>query len=512
MKPWTVIGGVLLLLSCKQGQPAIPLPRQGAAVVDYDAAATLEEDLETGRLQLTFRSSTPTEVFYEVMDQDGTVLADAVYRVNGEVETVADRLPLVRQWTAETPQLYTLHLQAGGRDSYHPLAFRRVRTWKKDTLLVNGCKVPIKGANLEQANREALKTLKEANVNTVNAFYLPRSLRELCDSAGLYLFPQPDSLDRPNPRTTALRHSRQELAIQPLDLEQGLFRIENRRRFASLEDYTLSWWVERDGKPLNRLHRHQLHFETAPGAAEDFRIGLPGMDRPGEYRLFFEAASREDRPLVAKGTVLATETFLLKDDSRKEPFPAGGTLSVTEGDTRLVFRGQEVEMVFDRAYGSVKSLRIKGRELLPGGMEPAFPVPVRALCNWSNRADSLVLQARYQLPEGERLAVFTLLGNGVLKVESPVTPFRIQAPASGLRYFGQAPDLFTTSAFKTRRETTGEPGWHPETSWLQLEDFTLVGTAPFSFLCSGTRLSIAPEQAFVLVPGKDAGKATLYEY
>lgn len=493
-----VIGAVALLLSCSQ--PA-PVRQSGPAGVDYDVNATLEGDLQTGFFQLELRSGKPVEVFYEIMDRDGEVLADALYRVRDTTVTVPEHLRDVRQWTAETPELYTLHLQVDGRSSYHPVAFRLIETYKKDTFLVNGCKVPFKGANLNgRTSRETLQALKLAGVNALNTADRPRALQELCDSAGFYLYPVPDSLDRPDTRSAAARHAWQDVSIRAVDPAEGIFQIQNRRQFTSLEDYTLRWWVERDGKRLRRPLLRRLHFDTDPGMSEEFHLKLPPMKKPGEYRLFFEALARESRPLVEKGSVMASECILLKESPTLEAFHAKGPLTVTEGDTRLVIRGKEVEMVFDRADGTVKSMKVKNRDLLPGGLKPVLPAEARAVCSWNLQPDSLTLRARYLLPEEEKTALFTLLGNGVLKVESPGISFCLQAPESGLRYFGEAPDLFAAAVYKTLRTTAGESGSHPLTSWLEMEAFTLQGTNPFAFQNQGKQLIITPDPAFELVP------------
>lgn len=497
MRFWTVIGTAALLLSCSR--PA-PVRQSGPAGVDYDVKATLEEDLQTGFFQMELRSGKPVEVFYEIMDRNGEVLADALYRVADTTVTVPEHLRNVRQWTAETPELYTLHLQVDGRSSYHPVAFRLIKTYKKDTFLVNGCKVPFKGVNLDKPEREALKTLKLAGVNALNTADRPRALQELCDSAGFYLYPVPDSLDRPDTRSAAVRHAWQDVSIQAVNPAEGLFQIQNRRQFTSLEDYTLRWWVERDGKRLRRPLLRRLHFSTDPGMSEVFQLKLPPMKKPGEYRLFFEAVARESRPLVEKGSVMASECILLQESPDPEPFHAQGPLTVTEGDTRLVIRGKDVEMVFDRADGTVKSLKVKNRDLLPGGLKPVLPAEARAVCSWDLRPDSLLLRARYLLPEGERSALFTLLGNGVLQVESPGTGFCLQAAESGLRYFGEAPDLFAAAVYKTLRTTAGENGSHPQTSWLELEAFTLQGATPFAFQSQKKQLIITPDPSFTLVP------------
>ena len=499
MRYGAVIAAALLLLACSRNEPA---PGSGPDGVDFSLTAGLEADLQTGFFQLELRSSNPAEVFYEILDRDGSVLADALYRVRDTTCTRPERLPDVRPWTAETPELYTLHLQAGGRDSYHPVAFRRIDPYKKDSFLVNGHPVPIKDANLDgPAGRETLLALKQAGVNALNTASRPRAFRELCDSAGIYLYPRPDSLARPDPRSAAVRRAWQDVAVLPVDPESGVFRIENRRQFTSLEDYTFRWWVERDGKRLHRPWRRTLHFATAPGSAQEFGLKLPPMKKPGEYRLFFEAVARTSRPLVEKGSVRARECLLLKEGPAPEPFRGKGPLTVTEGDTRLVVRGKDVEMVFDRADGAVKSLKVKGRELLPDGLAPCWmDAPDQVQCSWEAEPDALRLHVRYLLPGARETARFTLLASGALQVESPGTAFRLQAPDSGLRYLGEGPDLQGGPLGKTLRTTAGEAGAHPDTSFLETDAFTLRGTAPFAFRSDGSRLTLIPESAFWLVP------------
>ncbi|MBO4755829.1 MAG: hypothetical protein J5519_03615, partial [Bacteroidales bacterium] len=78
MRAAAVIGAAILLLSCSRG---VPVRQNGTTSVDFDVTATLEEDMQTGLFQLELRSGKPVEVFYELMDQDGTIMADALYRV-----------------------------------------------------------------------------------------------------------------------------------------------------------------------------------------------------------------------------------------------------------------------------------------------------------------------------------------------------------------------------------------------------------------------------------------------
>lgn len=120
--------------------------------------------------------------------------------------TMSARLPRVRRWTAETPELYTLLLtltDSAGRtlevQSYR-VGFRRVEI-RGGLLLVNGRAITIKGVNRHEHDPRTghvmsdslmlhdLVLMKRLNVNAVRTSHYPNHPRfyELTDSLGLYV-------------------------------------------------------------------------------------------------------------------------------------------------------------------------------------------------------------------------------------------------------------------------------------------------------------------------------------
>ncbi len=510
MKAGALIAIALTLLACSR-EPARP----GSALsldtdgLSYAVDARWDASSQSGLFQMRLRAARPSEVFYEIKDRDGRVLCDAAYQVDSVTSTYPEQIRDVLPWTAETPERYTLHLVVNGHNSVIPLGFRSILpTRSRDTFLVNGKKVPFKGADFQAHSPdqavETLVRLKRLNVNALNTAPLSPALAVLADSIGFYVFPQRDTLGMPNPESRALKQQRQELSITASSLSEGLFTISNHRRFASLADYQVRWWVERNGKPVGLFPRKTLHFDTPPQAEEAFHIRLPKRKETGEYRLLFEAVSRD-------GAVLATAEFLLQEGLKKEAPNSGGPLSVMEGDTRLVIRSKQAEMIFDRVDGSVKSLKIKGKEYLEGGLTPAWTA--RAQCSYIVHEGSVVLQALYALPDGSRsLARFTLLPSGVLQVESPGNPFLLPADKGHWNYFGREPDNRTEAPFKTVREAVEGTDLYTDTSYLEGNRFTLAGSKPFCFRLQGSRLEIIPEERFTLLPGKQHKQATTYLY
>ena len=117
----------------------------------------------------------------------------------------------VREWTAETPYLYTLNLQL--RDSLgnireqvqQKVGFRHLQI-KDGQLLVNGRPVRLRGVNrhehdplrarvmTEELMLRDLQLMKAANINAVRLSHYPNVPRwyELCDSIGMYVMDEAD--------------------------------------------------------------------------------------------------------------------------------------------------------------------------------------------------------------------------------------------------------------------------------------------------------------------------------
>ncbi len=182
---------------------------------NFQVVSTLDADLTTGLFQLKMTATEPTEVFYELLDKDGKAVADASYKFSGHMESLMERIPEVRRWSAETPELYTLVLRVNGEYTRFHVGFRRLEiaeipdqvgndgtTRMVKAFLVNGQPVKFKGVNLHEHNPytghyttrenilEDLKLMKLGNINAIRTCHYPqqREFYELCDSLGFYVY------------------------------------------------------------------------------------------------------------------------------------------------------------------------------------------------------------------------------------------------------------------------------------------------------------------------------------
>ena len=340
----------------------------------------------------------------------------------------------------------------------------------------------------------------------------------------------------PHPGYYEVKHVYQNVSITPVDASKGVFQIFNRHYFTSLENYTITWWVLRDGRKPWYWRRHKMHFATAPQSAEQFTLRLPRMKKPGEYRIFFEVSAAQSGLLVEKGEVYAFDEVLLKDTSEPKELKINGSVDFTDGDTQIVVRSAKAELVFDKAEGYVKSWKVKGRDVVKPdyGLRPNFwraatdndygngapnrvarfripgkPSAVKAVKD-DNGCVSILLAGK-DVRENER---YTVYPDGTLRIEvatAPVGPKpdslykRVEIPRLGFRfhvdsdafsYFGRGPvenywdrnsgspkQVWEASASKeyypyVRPQETGH---HTETSWLKVEGLKIVADEPFEF-------------------------------
>ena len=711
---------------------------------NFTVISTTTPDFKDGLFQLKMHAEVPTEVFYELLDAQGTAVADAVFEFAGDILTVKDSIPGVKLWTAETPNLYTLVLRVNGEFTRFHVGFRHleiatVKDGERDVkaFLVNGQPVKFKGVNLHEHNPytghyttrenilEDLKLMKLANVNAIRTCHYPQSREfyELCDSLGFYVYDEANiethgfgytpartlanktewlakhmdrtlnmyyrtanypcvtilslgneagngtifyetykalkalekdgmnrpvvyeraeqewnsdmtvpqypgaewfrrmgetyaarpvcpseyshamgnsngSLDwqweqiyahkhlqgafiwdwvdqglydkergwtyggdygenmpsdanfccnglvnpdrEPHPGYYEVKHVYQNVSICAVDVENGLFEIFNRNYFTDLKPYTVKYWVERDGKRPFWWFKRKKHFSTAPQTAEQFRISLPKMKKPGDYRLFFEISAAQDMPLVEKNSILACDEILLKSAPapRKERV-AKGNLEFTNGDTQVVIRGANVELVFNKADGFVKTWKVKGVDMVDPsfGIRPNFwraPIdndygnnaPERAAqyrepgkpesVTVAKQADGTVLitvkgqgvraSENYVIyPDGTlKIAVETAPGEAK-DVEIPRLGFRLRVADDNFRYYGRGPveNYWDRASCTFKRIWNSsasaeyypyvrpqETGHHTDTDWLSIGSLSVVRTSANPFEFNALRMSV----------------------
>lgn len=156
--------------------------------------------------------------FFIKTDTDGTVSVDldrnakcALLDLNGgriaeaEGKSVQFKINNPALWTAETPYLYTLVIEAEGEVIVQKVGLRKIEI-KNGVIYLNGKKLRIKGVNRHDSDpvtgytisREQVMTdlrlMKEHNINAIRTSHYPNSpwFTEMCDELGFYVIDEAD--------------------------------------------------------------------------------------------------------------------------------------------------------------------------------------------------------------------------------------------------------------------------------------------------------------------------------
>ena len=145
---------------------------------------------------LTFKNESPVDITLKIEGRMATVPSNQ----NAEI-----KIPDVKLWTAESPELYTLELHANGEKIIESVGFREV-TIDGPVFKINGEPVKLKGVNRHDFHCETAATvsledlakdihlMKELNVNAVRTSHYPNSpeFYLLCDKFGIYVMDEAD--------------------------------------------------------------------------------------------------------------------------------------------------------------------------------------------------------------------------------------------------------------------------------------------------------------------------------
>ncbi|MFA9388542.1 MAG: glycoside hydrolase family 2 TIM barrel-domain containing protein [Prolixibacteraceae bacterium] len=142
-----------------------------------------------------------------VIDHQGKIVGTGKLALNAETNKseLNLKVPAIRPWTPETPELYTLKLEIERKGKIiHTLddkiGFRTIEVRPNDGIYCNGTKIILKGVNRHTfwpesgrcTNKEIsildVNLIKDMNMNAVRSHYPPdEHFFDVCDSLGLFI-------------------------------------------------------------------------------------------------------------------------------------------------------------------------------------------------------------------------------------------------------------------------------------------------------------------------------------
>lgn len=200
---------------------------------DLDAAYQAGEFSVEVQLENHLNKNAGANLSYQILDADQQKVASntAPLYIEASGKSTVNfqaKIPNVKAWSAEHPNLYTLVLELKDdqgnllETTAANIGFRSVEI-KNGLLLVNGQRITLKGVNTQETDPETghimseelilkdIRLWKENNINAVRVSHYPRGRRfyELCDIYGLYV------VDEANIESHGMYYGKYSLAKKP---------------------------------------------------------------------------------------------------------------------------------------------------------------------------------------------------------------------------------------------------------------------------------------------------------
>ena len=178
---------------------------------------------------------------------------------------------------------------------------------------------------------------------------------------------------KPHPGLSEVKKVYQYVKFTPVDLKKTAFRLTNKYAFQYLKNTHLSWKIIRNG---TQVALGTFETENIPaGASREYKIpwkqpsNLPGST----YYLNVYLLTDDDRPLLGKGHILASEQFELYSVPASEIKASSlSSLSTSETEKEIVVKGKSFSVQFDKVTGVMASLVFEGKSLIEQGPVPNF--------------------------------------------------------------------------------------------------------------------------------------------
>jgi beta-galactosidase len=178
----------------------------------------------------------------------------------------------------------------------------------------------------------------------------------------------------PHPGLSEVKKVYQYVKFNAINLKKLSFRMTNKYAFTDLKNTVLNWEISENGITIAKGT-----FNTdsiAPGSTRDYSVPwkVPSSKPGRTYHLNVYLITSDDRPLLGKGHILASEQFELPYSTAPAEVKASSlpALTTSETETEITVKGKTFAIQFRKTTGTISSFTYENRELVEQGPLPNF--------------------------------------------------------------------------------------------------------------------------------------------
>lgn len=176
---------------------------------------------------------------------------------------------------------------------------------------------------------------------------------------------------KPSPGLKEYKKVIEPIKVEPVDLEEGKVKVENRYDFLSLDHLDVSWSVIEDGDVIQSGSIPTPDIPAGGDKEVEIPLEEPSLPKPGsEYFLNVDFTLARDSPWAKKGHEIARAQFKLPIETPDVNLEGNKTISSIRCEERrneIRITGPKFDLTFDKIPGLVSSWIYQGREIVEEG-------------------------------------------------------------------------------------------------------------------------------------------------
>lgn len=171
----------------------------------------------------------------------------------------------------------------------------------------------------------------------------------------------------PHPSYYEVKKVYANMAVHPVNTESGVYRVENKNLFVSLDEYALAWTVQVRGEIVQSGRIEALPIPPLSSAEITLPYTVDTLPR-GETVLTVSFVTKQDAPWAEAGYEQAWDQFVLRQEPPSQETVAEGTVTYEQNGRTIRVLGEGYTAVL--RGGALCSLKYGDTEML----DPAQPM------------------------------------------------------------------------------------------------------------------------------------------
>lgn len=160
----------------------------------------------------------------------------------------------------------------------------------------------------------------------------------------------------------------QNVRFSAVDVQKGIFEIQNDFLFTNLNEFNLHWQVISTNKVKDS---GDLITDIAPGEKKRVMLGITNIP-DGEWYLNLIYELRESNIWGKSGHSVAKAQFVVNEFANKKTKLSGENMTVKTNYGSVIVSGGDLQVSFSRRNGALYSVKKDGKELLKGDFRLNF--------------------------------------------------------------------------------------------------------------------------------------------